>query len=1102
MQSIRTRINYGDINKYIDALVKNLKEQGVRVEFKPDNRYGIRLNKGVVEINREQMVSDGWIPMDIGRYMVGDYKKKTKFEKSIEADKQEAFRKQVQGINTSTINNLKAELSPAEIEELNWDIAMLRNFYATYDSFTNSLLKQYADKFEYQTEYIPFSQSIADAVTRHKELEADMRKLSVEWLFPYFDKLQNDALSKVSEDVRKEKYVDKEAFSKLIKNAAKDNSSLDFLFGTMVNTEDPINATVSILISDVINKNTNALGHLVSLTKSLRESYFKDKGITTSKQRAEYIRDNFLRKVRVYEIQRDTYGNIIKDEKTNEPLFNLVERWGFNEEYNMDEYDIARKEFIEKLAKPVPPPMGATNAEWVEYQELAVERTDKIKKWEKDNLEKFKNKDYERLMKDPMYKFLYNNYKSSNDLFGEAKLKYGIIQQGVIHKELAEQAKENVFALKGVFDRIKDKNTSSWTKTKGFIKTGINYFIGMERELMSEQENPDGTTYKAIQTSYLRMLKEDVLDFDLTHTITGFTEDALRYNSLRGIQANVENLRMLVNGGKNIDGRKVPQLDANGSVIWHSMISKVKSKNQLENRLNKQLNYFIDRVFYGEKQKQVDFTLWGSRRYKENLTLLKKMIADKKTPEEIYQATTFYLDDDNRWKTDDYANLNVNLNNLANKFTFYTSVNSLAFNVMSTTRNLTIGNFVNLSEGNGNKYYSKKQYAEAVVIYTKNLPQNAIDSVQNTKSKLNQVLFDYQAIQGEFRDRYNRLTSDKSLIARLFSTDSLFFLQHVAEHQIQGTATLALMLNTTVKLKDGTTTNLWDAFDIDENGVVTKDKIDPSSFDETKFIRDLHEMNRSNHGNYSDLHKTAIQREWYGSLLMTFRKHMYPTLKARWGNSRMDYSKGTVVEGFHKTFFRKITEDLVEYGANITSYDVFAKDKLAKGWTEEEIYSFRRATFETFIGVIGMMLLTLLLAVEGDDDDKLSIGVKRSLDRTIDGLNPAKKWLIATANGLYTDIAVTNPLGIYNPFVNQSEIFQEFKKISTNPVAVQFTFKKMADFIGAVVDGKDAETIQTKFEKIVPVYRHLEAFSDPEAYVDGYLQYQSLVGTGLKKGAQ
>ena len=213
---------------------------------------------------------------------------------------------------------------------------------------------------------------------------------------------------------------------------------------------------------------------------------------------------------------------------------------------------------------------------------------------------------------------------------------------------------------------------------------------------------------------------------------------------------------------------------------------------------------------------------------------------------------------------------------------------------------------------------------------------------------------------------------------------------------------------------------------------------------------------------------------------------MYPTLKARFGKQKLDYSKGVVVEGFHRTFFKKIIEDVIEYGANITAYDIFSKDKQSKGWTNEEEYSFKRATFETLYGVIGMMLLTLLLSAGDDDDDD----------------SAAKKWLIAAANGLYTDIAVTNPLGIYNPFVNQSELYQEVKKIGTNPVAVQFTFKKIADFMSAVVEGKDAEVIQTKFEKIVPVYRHLEAFSDPEAYVDGYLQYQSLVGTGLKKGAK
>jgi hypothetical protein len=1071
MQNIRTRINYGSIDDYIRELSITLQVEGIPVKITDKNYFGFRLNKGTVEINPDRLKKEGFIPQDMSKYLVGD---KSKYEN---------FRRQIQGINDKIISNLKQELTPSEIEELNWDITSLRNFYSVYKVFTKRLLEKYASELDYSNELLPYERALSTLKTREEELEFNMRKLSVEWLFPYFDKLQNEALSEVSETERNEKYLTKEKFAQLLTYSNKDANALDYLFGTIVNSHDPINATVAIIISDVVNRNTNSLGHLVSKTKQLKTDFFESKGIKTREERIEYIKSNYLRRVKVFEPQRDIHGKVMKDDE-GKPKMILNERWAYHTEYNMDEFDIAKQKFINSLSKPKLPTIHDSPTTWIEYKKEVQEYHDEITKWEKDNLEKFKNKNFEKLQSDPMFVFLYNTYKSHNDLLGENKLKYGIVQQGRLTENIIREGKKKLFSLKSIFDRLKDKNESAWTKTKGILKSTANSLVTSIDNYSYQQENPDGSIYRPIKTSYLNMLKEDYLNLDLTETIIGFTEDALRFSSLRTIQSNVENLRLIINGYGGIQGRKAPKFDANGNILFNSIIKRPQAKDKMSMRLNKQLNIFIDRVFYGDKQEPVDVRLWTSRKYKENYTLLQKMISENKTPEEIYQATSFYLDDEEgRWKTDVYGNVTMSLNKIANNFAFYTSMNSLAFNVMSTTRNLTIGNFVNFSEGYGNKYYSQKSYLEAGLIYSKHIPQNALDLVSNSKSKLNQILFDYQAIQGEFRDRYNKLTTDKSVLARLFSTDSLFFLQHVAEHQIQGTATLALMLETKVKLKDGTETNLWDAITLDSTGTITKDNIDPASFDETLFIRRLQEMNRSNHGNYSDLHKTVIQRQWYGSLLMTFRKHMYPTLKSRWGKSNIDYSKGTITEGFHRTFFRKIAEDIVEYGLSISNYDTFSKDKTGRGWTKEEIYSFRRGLFETLVGVIGLMLLTLGLSggEEDDEDDSL-----------------VKKWLLATANGLYTDIAVTNPLGLYNPFVNKSEIYQEAKKILNNPVAVQFTFKKLADFFSTLVDEGVSEKTEEKFKKVVPIIRHADAFTNPDEYIDGYLKYQSLVGSGTK----
>jgi hypothetical protein len=1073
MHRIRTKINYGDVSTYIDELEKRLLAAGIDIEYKPTNLFAIRLKKGKVILNKKLLIESGIVPFDIARNAVGD------------VDGQRSFIDEVQQIHTKLIKEMEStKLTQEEIKQLNWDIATLRNYYATFSGFTRTLLNEYMEHLDYSTEYMEFNNTLLEAGLRMRELEINMRKLAVDWLFPTFDTLQNNALIQLTPEKRAEKYITKQRFGELLRHADTDLSKLNYLFGTIINTSDPINASIAIIISDVINNNKNDLGHMVSTTKFLKDSYFKAKGITTSQKRAEYIKENFLRKVKVYEVERDEYNNVILI--NGEPKKNLVERWAIHTEYKEDEFELAREEYVKTLVKPVPPVERTPDA-WANYLEDRKDYREAIEKWNKDNKENFKNKEYERLMKeDEAFQFMSKTYEFANNKYGEVKLQYGIIPQAFLEGAFLEKKKKQVNNIKDFIARFKDKNRPVHEKILGSAKAAANYLVNSQDEASYDKINPDGTAYRSIKTQYLRKLDESDLNFDLMDTLVGFSEDAFRYSSLRDIQANVENLRLLLNGYYDgaIKPRVVPKLDSNNQLIWDSIIGQSKAKDQIDNRLNKQLNSFIDDIFYGDTTKPSRVNFFSSAKYKSNLTRAKQMIKEGKSKDEIYTETTFYLDKDNIWRTDEYANVSVSLNKFANKFTFYTSALSLAFNIMSTTRNITIGNFTNFSEAFGGKYYKIPDYLKAQKIYGQSLPDNVKGFVEGTKNKLNQILFDYQAIQGEFRDRYNKLVTDSSLIARFFSTDTLFFLQHVAEHQIQGTATLAFMLATNVKLKDGTTINLWDAHTLNKNGVL-EIRDDVVEFDKTRFIRQLHEMNRANHGNYSNLHKTVIQREWYGSLLMTFRKHMYPTLLARFGKQRMDYSKEAQVEGFHRLFWRKVAEDIMAYGAQINKYEVFSKSKRDE-WTAEEKYSFNRSLMETMFGVLPLMVLALLLA--GGDDDKEE-------DSTV------KKWLAVLSNGLYTDIAVTNPFGIYNPFVNQSEIWQEVKKITKNPVAVQYSYKKIGDFLNELtknVDEEEDRDISDKFKKIVPIIKHTEFFANPDEYISGYLKYQSLIGSGVK----
>lgn len=1073
MSKIRSKIKVGDINNYINELERHLIAAGIKIEYKPNNQRAIRIHNGVFELNKARLLKDGYIPHDISKYISG------------KAHSKEDTRKAIQKIQTKVLNAIKVDLTQEEIQELNWEIMALRNYYATFKGFSQPLLTEYLDKLDH-AEAMEFSDTLQRSARRMSELEGHMRTLSVDWLYPYFDDLQKTALEGMSKENYDAAYKTKEQFANLLRYANEDNGALDHLFGTIVNSKDPINATVSQIIARKITNNENILGHLVSDVFDMREKYFDPKGIKGEKERAQYIKDNFLRKVKAKEEIRDEFNNLVLI--NNQVQYKYTERWAFHTEYLEDEYAIALEAFKNSIQEPSAP-IGGDKSDWDVYNFEKEEYRKKVKEWEDTSKAKFLNPKFATLMKDEMFLFLYTKYEQANNNYGAAKLKMGIIPQAFKQDTFIAKQKSKIQRIKDFIKQARDGKVDVKNKIAGSIKAATNYLISAEDKVYYEQANPDETIYRSIKTRFLRLLEEDEINFDITDTITAFTEDTLKYSSLRDIQANIENLRLLINGyaadGIGIKGRKVPQLDKDGNMIWHSKANQPKAKADFENRLNIQLNQFIDDIFYGDKVKEKVIRLWSSPKYKQMLLKANEMVRDGNTVEEIYNATTFYKDEQGRWQTDVHQNVNINLNKIAKNLTLYTSVNSLAFNVMSTARNLGIGNFMNLSEGYGGKYYNITDYRKAQGIYLANISQNAQDMVSNKKGKLNQILFNFQAIQGEFRDRYNKITTDRSAIARLFSTDSLFFLQHVAEHQIQGSATIALMLATKVKTKEGTEVSLWDAYELNEHKTLQlKDNIDKSSFNEGKFINTLHGMNRSNHGNYSDLHKTVIQREWYGTLFMTFRKHMYPTLKARWGKRQIDYSKGAEIEGFHRLFFRKISNDLLTYGMNITKYESFSKDKTGKGWTAEEVYGFRRSLFETMIGMVGMMVLTFILA-GGDDDDE---------DST------TKKWLMAVTNGLYSDLAVTNPLGIFNPFTLQSEVYNEAKKMLSNPVAVQFTYKKLADFFTTMIDSdKDAQDRWDKAEKIIPIIRHTEAFTNPDDYVQGYLQYASLIGEGAIK---
>jgi len=958
--------------------------------------------------------------------------------------------------------------------------------------FNQQLLDEYYDQIVFFNKE-DFSNILQDTIRQKEKLEGRLQYVAAEWLFPHFEKLQEQSIAELSDEEKAKKKITKKDFLKLLRVADGDNNLFNHLLESIVNTKDPINATIGIMVAEKINNNKENLYQDVVRMSNLFSDYFKGKGLSTKQEDIEqYYKDTFMRKIELVEQERNPLTGAYVKDADGKPVFKKIERWAIHTEYNEHLIDEELKEFIKDNPKPI-----YTFEGFEKYAEDKKQWDELMKNKREELLLKHKNPAFANLIKnDVLFRMIHDVYQDSNNGFGEVRLKYGIIPQAFKQKTYIDKLKDTIKKVKNYIFRIKNnKNLNAYDKITGTTKAASKYIFDTEKRINREEQDNTESTYRSIKTQFLTPLDEQYLDFDIAKTIISFKEEALRYKTLRDIQSNIENLKTLINGSYNlgIEPRKAKILDINGGVSFYKTLGSLRKKEGYETLLNKQLNAFIDDVFYGINKEEASISLYSSPYYKTNIEEAKKMEKEDSSVEEILKKTSFYRDEDGSWQSDKYINVGFDLNKISQNAALYTSVNSLAFNLTSTFKNLSIGNFTNLSEGYGGRYYKLNNWVSANGEYFKNFAQNTESFITGKKNKLNQLIVQYQAVQGEYRDRYNKLVTSGGAVNRLLSKDSLFFFQHVAEHQIQGTAMIALMKATPVMV--GTEqSNLWDAYQDDKTGLTTlKAEAVWSDEDDAKFIRRLHEMNRQNNGNFSALHKTVLQRRWYGHLLMVFRKHLYPQFKIRFGKQQIDYSKGYQTEGYHRVFFKKIKEDLLEYGFNIKEYDILKLNKKDNtDWTGGEIYGFRRSMFETVMGMIGMMVATMLLGGGGDDDDEDTF---------------AKNHLLVLANSLYSDIGITNPLGIYNPVVNKSETIQQVKNIWQNPTAIGYTYGTLYKFLDQVTSHpyetykqggfgykKGDNKAHHSLVKLIPIIRQVESFQHPE----NYLAFQTLTKKGIK----
>lgn len=912
-------------------------------------------------------------------------------------------------------------------QTLNRDLREAQSLISFYDDVA-SLIEKNQQMFN-QEDLDYFNMIMTRATSRRREINSIMVDLITEWLYPTIGASQKNLTEK--------ERLTKEEFKKNVRAATSDVDFISYWGQAPVNSKDPLMAALAIKIKDELNKNYTEEANNLQKLRVLYDEFLKSTGIAnTAKAVEDYYKANFLRKAKVWEL--------VSIDKDGTKKYDYVERWAFHEEYLADVHAEQRRQEIERLKKQ----LGEPNS----YDErLAF--NERVSAWDAANplqSAKFRNPAFAALKNNEYYMFLYDTYRKANDKYADRRLNFGIIPQAYNSPNALQKAQR---VAKYVRDVAKG-DASAAQKLKELGVSAANAVFDKNSFEKIQALNLDGSYHMSVKSPFTHLLDEDVLSFKLNESVYGFSTSANAYNTLRNNQANIENLKLLINGNVKlgVEARKVlkTQIKTKNGVTGPQMVWDViegmppQDKEQSAKKITKQMNAYINDVFYGVSEVGGEFNI---------------------------------------------GPIVINTNKIADNLGFATALLNMAGNVLAGLSNVTIGNVMSLGESMGGKYYSPKDWLAGQKIYMGELLSGKFlaDAIDPVKSKITQLGIMHDAIQGEFRDKYGKNITG-NVLQRYFTKDTLFIINHIAEHQIQLTGMLSLMNATKVKLKDGSEVTLYEAYVKNDKGFykLREDAI-WSDKQQQDFIRTLHGISRDLNGNYAAYDKSMLQRYALGKLILQYRKYLYTAWRTRFGSRRFDYEKGTIQEGYYRAFLKALYADIKEFNLNSLVRTLVDPKLNSTTLTDEQKYAIRKTRFDIAM-IVGLTMLSSMLAAaeaEAGDDDEY-------------------KWILQIL--LLWALRLRSDLSSYS-----ITLPQELHRMATNPSASFNTITKFLELLGQVssdIQNGEFETYQRrtgnneagdlkvvgKFEKLLPVYRQWLKLQSPE----DQLKYYDLINKNVK----
>lgn len=860
-----------------------------------------------------------------------------------------------------------------------------------------------------------------------------------------FEKVSNEFKQN---GVTDKKIILREAFKRelgdYLTTAKKDASALTQFLGPLIHSRDPLSSLIAIAVTD---EYTKAVKSGVHIQHHLKELVKRERGsklfVSNEDHKAFYAK--YLRKATSYE-----YKGLGKDLK---PEYHEVQRDAFHEEYKWDDFAKAKREFEEKLGPR--PSKNATGYEnWKKsrdawYAANAVQTTDANGRITTTPGNQYRNAEFQMLQKDPLFKDMYGAYKTANDKLNNAKLKHGIIPQ------------DKISSIK--FDKAnlgKD------------ITEKIRLFAGDDDQVYFSQKN-NLEEKRNVPAGYTRLLQDDELSHDLLNSVSKFAISAEKYNSISNIEPHVNILKNFIGGNSSLDISKRSVVRTNASGI--KALSKVENKiMKVEaERLNKQLDAFLNDVVYGESMKKEAIQFMDSKFQVEDKNGNKSTIRGF---ENVVQQTGIHNLDYSGFEVGQTRELgdnkvtmlrkdwNFSTKKTGNRLGLLTALSNMALNPTSGIVNVLRAKLETFVEGAGGRYFNLRDAAKGEAEYFKALGSgDFMEDLNGGKpSFLSSMIIDYDAIQGELIDEAGRKVPG-SIANKLFRRNHLFFLQNGGEHYVQTHLMVAMMQHQKIQLNDGRTMTLYDAKKAEHLGQLNMAKDTKwTADDDAAFKNNLKFVNTTMHGNFNKLDKAYLQRTWWGSLVMMFRKHLYVGFASRYRSGYVNYQTGQYTEGYYRTFATALLNQV---------RGIVENKRMAK-WSdlnEQEKYAFRKMGAD--LGVFALLIASFKLF---DDDD--------DIDEPNDYAALISRRLISEAVQ-YTPVVGTIDLArvVTNPTASASTIDKLYKAMyqSISDPTAEYTHT------GPGYTAGDNKAL-TMWGRAIPIYKQAVNTMEPERLLQFY----------------